>query len=377
VPDHPEPPPDAFLSYTRIDDQFFGGAITSLRKLLELGVKVVTGERDFDIFQDVDGIGVGQQWQTILDQVIEGTRFLLPIVTPLFFNSPGCRDELQKFLAHEKTLGRDDLILPIYYVTAPVLEKPDLLAKDPLATEIAARQRYDWRAQADLAIDDPKIRTAVRNLAEKIATAMARTAPPGLDANIAAEVFRDGKIKILGNKILRDKNLADEILGDKLSAPSPLPTETTRDSAFRAASVAVKNQEPEKASLGAPRTILWVDDKPDNNIYERRAMEAYNIRVELARSTGEALAKLRNARFDAIISDMGRPQDPRAGYTLLQAVRDSGDATPYFIFSAQQRPDEAARRMAQGSTNRSEELITEVLACLDKPAASQAGPSPS
>jgi hypothetical protein len=45
--------PDAFLSYTRLDDEFFGGAITSLKKFLELGVKVVTGQRDFSIFQDV------------------------------------------------------------------------------------------------------------------------------------------------------------------------------------------------------------------------------------------------------------------------------------------------------------------------------------
>jgi len=36
--------PEAFLSYTRLDDEYFCGAITSLRRLLELGVQVVTGD---------------------------------------------------------------------------------------------------------------------------------------------------------------------------------------------------------------------------------------------------------------------------------------------------------------------------------------------
>ncbi len=77
----------AFLSYTRIDDEFFGGAITSLRTALELGMRVVTGDRDFAIFQDLDGIELGQNWQNRLDEAISGALFLLPIVTPLFLTS--------------------------------------------------------------------------------------------------------------------------------------------------------------------------------------------------------------------------------------------------------------------------------------------------
>ena len=350
MPDQPIAVPDVFLSYTRIDDQYFGGAITSLRKLLELGVQVVTGERDFDIFQDIDGIEFGQQWQKILDQAISGTRLLMPIVTPLFFSSPGCRDELQKFLAHEKSLGRDDMILPVYYVTAPVLERPNLLANDPLAQAIAARQRYDWRSQSELPIDDPKIRTAVRDLAQKLADAIARTEAPSFQPDIVKGVA-----------------------GGRPSLESSLLGESARDSAFRAASTAVRNAEPERPSMGAPRTVLWVDDNPDNNILERHAMETYNIRFELALSTGEALAKLDNAKFDAVISDMGRPQDRHAGYTLLEDLRGKGNMTPYFIYSAANSPGllkEALQRKAQGATNQSDELAAMVLAYLNKPAAS-------
>jgi hypothetical protein len=157
-------PPVAFLSYTRLDDEYFGGAITSLRRLLELGVQVVTGDRTFNIFQDVDGIDFGQKWKKRLTEAISTSRFLIPVVTPLFFKSDPCRDELKQFIEHEKSLGRDDLILPVYFVTAPVLEKPELLKDDALASEIGSRQRYDWRVQADLPLNDPQIRRAVREL---------------------------------------------------------------------------------------------------------------------------------------------------------------------------------------------------------------------
>ncbi len=61
--------------------------------------------------------------------------------------------------------------------------------------------------------------------------------------------------------------------------------------------------------------ILWVDDRPSNNIYERQALEALGISFTLAKSTEEALEKISKQSFDAIISDMGRPPDSRAGYT--------------------------------------------------------------
>lgn len=333
---------DAFLSYTRLDDEFFGGAITSLRQFLELGVKVVTGQRDFNIFQDKDGIEFGQQWQQRLDQAIASTRFLIPIVTPLFFQSDACRDELEKFSQHEKALGRDDLILPVYFVTAPVLEKPDLLRDDALAREISKRQRYDWRSKADLPINDPQIRRAVRELSEKIASAIARTAPAT-------------------NEGLRSR-------ADGVAAPIASHDEGVRDSAFRKAAEAIENKEPLRKSQKGQRRVLWVDDRPDNNIFERRAMQSYNIDFELAESTGEALAKLRTNRFDAIISDMGRPPDMQAGYTLLDALRSSGDLTPFLIYAGSDSPKHlrlALSKGAQGSTNRSDVLIKNVLESLE------------
>jgi CheY-like chemotaxis protein len=319
---------EAFLSYTRLDDEYFGGAITSLRRLIELGVQVVTGDRTFNIFQDVDGIQFGHKWKKRLDEAISASRFLIPIVTPLFFKSDACRAELRQFLEHEKSLGRDDLILPIYFVTAPVLERPELLKDDTLASEINSRQRYDWRVQADLPLDDPHIRGAVRKLAENIATAIERTSCP---------------------------------------VPAVAPATRVEDADADEASKLVKSLGPERETQKARKVVLWVDDRPNNNILERGSMGAYNIDFVLAQSTGQALAELRKQQFDAIISDMGRPPDSRAGYTLLEAVRGSGDQTPYFIYAGSRDPAhvlEARRRGAQGTTNMGGELLQMLLQVL-------------
>jgi CheY-like chemotaxis protein len=297
---------------------------------LELGVQVVTGDRTFNIFQDIDGIEFGQKWQKRLDEAISSSWFLIPVVTPLFFKSDPCRDELKRFIEHEKSLARDDLILPIYFVTAPVLERPELLVADALASEIGSRQRYDWRVRADLPPNDPQIRGAVRDLAEKIAAAIERTPGP---VHTTAPAGRAGN------------PTADEVAS------------------------LVKSLGPAREARNGRKLVLWVDDKPDNNIIERQAMAAYNIDFVLALSTGQALAALKTQQFDAIISDMGRPPDGRAGYTLLEAVRGSGDMTPYFIYASSRDPAhvrEALRHGAQGTTNMGDELLQMTLQAVNK-----------
>ncbi|MGG7564967.1 response regulator [Rhodovulum sp. DZ06] len=113
------------------------------------------------------------------------------------------------------------------------------------------------------------------------------------------------------------------------------------------------------------RRVLWVDDRPHGNAAEARTLRALGMEVETARSTEAALAQLKEVGADLVISDMGRPESPRAGYDLLAAMRDSGDETPFIIYTSEaseaQRRD-ARSRGAQANTNRPVELIEEVLA---------------
>ncbi len=124
----------------------------------------------------------------------------------------------------------------------------------------------------------------------------------------------------------------------------------------------VQDVAPTKAasSDGWRNQVLWVDDRPANNIYERQAFEAMGLKFALALSTNEALEKLSKQRFAAIISDMGRREGPREGYVLLDALRQRGDETPFFIYAGSNAPEhkqEASKRRGQGSTNNAQELF--------------------
>ena len=122
-----------------------------------------------------------------------------------------------------------------------------------------------------------------------------------------------------------------------------------------------ESQQITDASGGGWRKqILWVDDRPDNNTYERRAFESLGITFTLALSTNEALELLSKRRFGAILSDMGRREGPKEGYVLLDALRAGGDETPFFIYAgsnSDRHKREAEKHGALGSTNNAQELF--------------------
>ncbi len=166
--------PDAFLSYTRFDDE--DGDISAFRQQLSRAVREVSG-KSFNIFQDVDdieGIGLGEHWKDKLDEMLDQARFFIPILTPSFFASPNCRDELKKFLRLERKAGRKDLVLPIYWITCQELEVESLKTENKLARTIGERQLSDWR---DLRLRQRRsfqVRQNLQRLGEKIQQAQNR-----------------------------------------------------------------------------------------------------------------------------------------------------------------------------------------------------------
>jgi CheY-like chemotaxis protein len=313
-----------FLSYTHKDDQFFGGYIAAFREALEAGVQVVTGDRSFRLFQDVEGIVIGEQWQKKLADVIGRASFFLPMLTPLFLSSPNCREEVELFVAREGALGRDDMILPIYLVDSPLLEKAEERDRDPVAREIAKRQRYDWRENGWLPLEEPAARKAVLALARAIAAALDRiTAPP--------------------TRPLEAARGDDTAAGERIAAVGG----------------AARLHKP------GERNVLWVDDRPANNVFERAALESYGIRFTLVESTSEAQTLLAAGRFDAVISDLGRPGDRKAGLTLLGIVRRAGNAVPYFLYTSVAAATALGRvEGVQGVTADPDQLVAMVVAAV-------------
>ncbi|GAB3503706.1 DNA-binding transcriptional response regulator [Emticicia fontis] len=77
-----------------------------------------------------------------------------------------------------------------------------------------------------------------------------------------------------------------------------------------------------------PKRVLWVDDRPKNNVIEREIMNKAGIEIISALSTNEALEQLNkpNNNFDLVISDMGRDENGQynssAGISLLSAMKN-------------------------------------------------------
>jgi parallel beta-helix repeat protein len=179
--------PVGFMSYVRFDDQHEGGRLTEFCKRLAGEVRMQTGE-SFHIFQDRNDIAWGEQWQQRIEESIDAVTFLIPILTPAFFRSPPCRQELERFLDREKRLGRGDLILPVYYVNCSILNNEASREADALAKVVAGRQYADWRELRFEPLTSPEVGKTLAKLAGQISEALGRSqvvSPRGLPLNTA------------------------------------------------------------------------------------------------------------------------------------------------------------------------------------------------
>ena len=159
--------PLAFMSYEHFANEHDKGYLTEFCQALTGEVKLLSGD-EFLIFHDIKDIEYGELWKKRIEDTLDSTALLIPIITPGFFKSDNCRDELRRFLDREKRLKRDDLILPIYYVNTPLIEDESLRIKDELAQIIAAHQYVDWRNLRREKLSSKRTRKTISELAKRI-----------------------------------------------------------------------------------------------------------------------------------------------------------------------------------------------------------------
>lgn len=147
---------------------------------------------------------------------------------------------------------------------------------------------------------------------------------------------------------------------------------------FSVAKVCSDDREKAAASNIEGTLVLWVDDHPDNNLYERQALTELGGTITPASNTQEALSKLehfeilemvgrRTAKFDAIISNFRRSDDPQAGHTLLAAVLKLRRPPKYIIYSSSSSANFASDAKAKGAfgeTNRVDVLFELVISAV-------------
>jgi F-box protein 11 len=155
------------MSYARFNDEHDDGQLSVFRDRLAAEVRAQTG-REFVIFQDRADIAWGQNWRQRIEETLDAVTLLLVVITPGFFASAACRGEVARFLEREQQLGRTDLILPVYYISAREVDDPAARESDELARVLAARQFADWRELRFEPFTSPLIRKALAQLASRL-----------------------------------------------------------------------------------------------------------------------------------------------------------------------------------------------------------------
>ena len=117
------------------------------------------------------------------------------------------------------------------------------------------------------------------------------------------------------------------------------------------------------------RSILWVDDRPMNNVYEASLLKRLGASIMFARSTEEALEFLERDSYDLVISDVHRIENgrsnPDAGYELLEALLARGKKIPLIFYTGSvARLDKFRAQGAFGAADHPSQLISLVLHAL-------------
>jgi hypothetical protein len=133
-----------------------------------------------------------------------------------------------------------------------------------------------------------------------------------------------------------------------------------------------------KNIIGA--TILWVDDKhPNQNLCERRTMSAYGLRIDMVRTTAEAIQLLSMADYDVVITNMDRSKindekapcfesaEPSgAGCYLAREIAKLTKPVPTIIYVSKFDPSYGTPAFVFGITNRADYLIQFVFDAIER-----------
>ncbi len=152
-------------SYTHGDDERAGGRILRLAEFLQAEFALLTGS-SLEIFIDRESLKWGEEWELRIEDALATTTFFIPVITPLYFKSQECRKELLRFIGNARSVGAEDLVLPLLYVDVPEIHLDD--PGDEAVAAVKARQWQDCCGIRLLAEDDPAYRQKVNELATRL-----------------------------------------------------------------------------------------------------------------------------------------------------------------------------------------------------------------
>lgn len=305
-----EQKPSVFISYASEDSIF-----------VEL-VKMKLIAASIEVWLDQDSLNAGEEWRKGIDQGIVGCDALIVVLTPESTKS--------SYVTYEwaYALGRMKKVIPVLFKEAEIHPRLNVLQY----LDFTNQKNAPWQ-QLFKEIEKSKVEVKTDN------------SPSNLVGSMTIEALK-------------------RLLSGTVSLANATAKQEGRNANQQDINEAASNIANANSNLkyfdDKSKTILWVDDRPNNNINERAAFSSIGFDFDLALSTNEALLKLNSKTYCAIISDMGRMEGPQEGYVLLEKIRKKDKEIPFFIYAGSnllEHKKEAERRGAQGSTNRAQELI--------------------
>jgi hypothetical protein len=112
--------------------------------------------------------------------------------------------------------------------------------------------------------------------------------------------------------------------------------------------------------------LLWIDENPGNNLYERTALAAVGITVDLALSTAEAIHIASALAPDVVISDIDRDGNRVAGLEGLETFAQRGLGFPFVFYTGEIDPTKPTPRGAFAITDRPDSLLHYVFDLLER-----------
>ncbi|WP_263381864.1 response regulator [Granulicella arctica] len=130
--------------------------------------------------------------------------------------------------------------------------------------------------------------------------------------------------------------------------------------------------EPTKISA-----ILWVDDNPKNNSYFVEQLAKAEVKVDLAKSTAEAMTLFNSHKYDYVISDMGRTEGllfrKTAGLDLLKDIRAISTKIPFVFFTSPEAIDSYGQQATESGATAMTSSATKLMGMLNLATAGNLG----
>ena len=173
------------------------------------------------------------------------------------------------------------------------------------------------------------------------------------------------RVKSALGRILNREPTACDLTGATIrAAANAEPRVLDALQAARSMSTGLRRAEIAERVLRGAR-LLWVDDRPEHNSWERELFHSFGAVVVPVESTRSALACLQNEAFHVAISDIHRHDDPAGGLAGAGEIRAIAPDMP-IVFYVLELASTQSPNGAHGITNEPNELLHLVLDRLER-----------